>query len=114
MTALVDSFSNVPFDVLCASGFMPQIDYQQNISVRHIPNSNTNVINVGGLGPGSLKIDIQLFSVGIYLSLRAKLGLSGILLYDGGTYTAVLADLGNPRRLMSAGEQVHCGASFII
>ena len=93
------SYAGVTFGTRAEQAFVPEFASEQNVTVTHIHNSDTDDVQFAGLGNRRVTWQIRLASLADYNTLRAAQGatLRTLTKYDGTTTSNVmLIELGPP------------------
>jgi hypothetical protein len=92
------SFKGIGFRELYSGGLSPAgQDTEEQITVIKIPGGNTSVLQSAGRTMNPVTIPIACTSAAL-ASLRGAVGSNGSLVYHGGTVTARLTKVGEPRK----------------
>lgn len=83
-----------------------------DVSVRHIPGGSTSYVDLGGTTAPTLKMKLFFETFADYLTVAALVNTEDTLVYDDGTFTAVLRGLSLSDRF-TYGE-VLADASFVL
>ena len=90
------SFNAVAFGPATPDGFVPRPVRTLIYSIEHIPYSDRDVIDRGGLSYPQYRATIIVLAANV-AAFEALLGVQGTLVWDGTSMTAVLLELLNPR-----------------
>lgn len=111
---MADSFASQTFHSHdTGSGTKPKPFAAPIYTVTHIPGSNNQVIDAGGVGETRLKVPCVV-SAAQFTNLQALQGVFATLVYDGVTYTnAFMSACDEVSRVVTA-DKVFVGLEFIL
>ena len=107
------SYAGITLVLRTGNGFVNDWASEQNVSITHIPGSDQDDVQFGGLGNRRVTWQIRLASLADYNALRAAQGatLRTLTKYDGSTTSNVmLISLGAPT-VHKGGIVICCGIS---
>lgn len=90
------SFDGTTIYILQRDRSLP-LDYDSEISVRHIPGGDSSVVDLGGKTLAGLSLPLRFANQAAFDTIAAKRQTQGTLVYDAGTYTAILKRLRQTR-----------------
>ncbi len=116
---MADSIGGITVDFLRQGGRRPLFGARLAHTVRHIPGSNKQVVDFGGVQVKRWAGEIRLASITdynsldtIYLAYATGTPATTTVVQGGTTYTCYLVDLGDPS-LDPVGSKVQCRVELI-